>query len=176
MKKKLLIYTILILVIIVAIPFVMQTFKFIRTFNNLTRLDIEETPYKVKDSVVVLINIKTNELESIKFNGITLINFWASWCQPCIDEQPSLELFQKKEKDVRVLQFSFDGIEKLKNVLIENQWTLPAYFIDDTSIFKKPVILPLTLLLQKDTVRKIFYGAKDWQTVDFRKFLKDTEK
>jgi len=41
---------------------------------------------------------------------IVVLNFWATWCPPCIDEMPSLELLQKKfqGKDVTVLAVSLD--------------------------------------------------------------------
>ncbi len=39
-----------------------------------------------------------------------LVNFWATWCQPCIDEVPSLEDLARKIKgtDLRLLAVSVD--------------------------------------------------------------------
>ena len=41
---------------------------------------------------------------------IVILNFWATWCPPCVDEMPSLEQLQKKfqGKDVTVLAVSLD--------------------------------------------------------------------
>jgi cytochrome c biogenesis protein CcmG/thiol:disulfide interchange protein DsbE len=41
---------------------------------------------------------------------IVVLNFWATWCPPCVDEMPSLELLQKKFKGtgVTVLAVSVD--------------------------------------------------------------------
>jgi peroxiredoxin len=41
---------------------------------------------------------------------IVVLNFWATWCLPCVDEMPSLEHLQKKfeGKDVTVLAVSVD--------------------------------------------------------------------
>ena len=39
-----------------------------------------------------------------------LINFWATWCPPCIEEMPSLELFYRKyqKENMTVLAVSID--------------------------------------------------------------------
>jgi len=41
---------------------------------------------------------------------IVVLNFWATWCPPCVDEMPSLEHLQKRfqGKDVTVLAVSLD--------------------------------------------------------------------
>jgi cytochrome c biogenesis protein CcmG, thiol:disulfide interchange protein DsbE len=41
---------------------------------------------------------------------IVVLNFWATWCPPCVDEMPSLEQLQRKfqGKDVTVLAVSLD--------------------------------------------------------------------
>ncbi|MCX2744273.1 TlpA disulfide reductase family protein [Mangrovivirga sp. M17] len=51
----------------------------------------------------------------------TFINFWASWCPPCLAEMPSIEkLYQKTEnRNIRFLMISsdqnFDKATQLKN-------------------------------------------------------------
>lgn len=46
-----------------------------------------------------------------QFRGkIVVLNFWATWCPPCVDEMPSLEQLQKKFQgtDVTILAVSVD--------------------------------------------------------------------
>ena len=50
------------------------------------------------------------------FGGkVLVLNFWASWCPPCVEEAPLLEAFQRamKEHGVVVLGVSIDTNEKL---------------------------------------------------------------
>ncbi len=50
-----------------------------------------------------------------KFGGkLLVLNFWASWCQPCVEEEPSLEAFQRAyaSKGVVVVGVSADRIDK----------------------------------------------------------------
>lgn len=50
------------------------------------------------------------------FGGkVLVLNFWASWCPPCVEETPSLEAFQKVmgPEGVVVLGVSIDANEKL---------------------------------------------------------------
>ena len=42
---------------------------------------------------------KKIKLENYLSNGPVLINFWATWCAPCIKEMPYLDQFEKKYKD-----------------------------------------------------------------------------
>ncbi len=55
------------------------------------------------------------------FGGrLLVLNFWATWCPPCLEEMPSLDVFQKRFKDdgVVVLAISVDEEEEAyRNVL-----------------------------------------------------------
>ena len=40
------------------------------------------------------------KLDIKEFNGslLLLLNFWATWCEPCKEEMPSLDRLQNKSK------------------------------------------------------------------------------
>lgn len=63
-------------------------------------------------------NLMTDRGRSISptnFGGkLLVLNFWASWCPPCIQEEPSLQAFQRAyaSKGVVVLGVSADRIDK----------------------------------------------------------------
>lgn len=57
-----------------------------------------------------------------KFGGkLLVLNFWASWCQPCIEETPSLSAFaeQYADKGVVVLAVSVDKDEQAYRKFVE---------------------------------------------------------
>ncbi len=51
---------------------------------------------------------------------IYVINFWATWCKPCVKELPYFEQIQAqyKNKNVEVILVSLDDIKKLNNKVI----------------------------------------------------------
>ena len=47
-------------------------------------------------SDITFLNIKNKELYLNDYKGnLVLLNFWATWCAPCKDEMPSLDLLTK---------------------------------------------------------------------------------
>lgn len=76
---------------------------------------------------------KTTEIkiESINYDGLELllnkndnktyvINFWATWCKPCVEELPAFEQLQKNydNKNVEVILVSLDFPNQLESRLI----------------------------------------------------------
>ena len=61
------------------------------------------------------------KLTPASFGGrVLVLNFWATWCQPCVAEVPSLNQFAKATADsgVVVLGISIDKNEKLYNAFL----------------------------------------------------------
>ncbi|MCG6886442.1 MAG: TlpA family protein disulfide reductase [Proteobacteria bacterium] len=64
-----------------------------------TQLDSRLQPYRgnIHPQPILLQDARGHRFELKNFrNRITLINFWASWCPPCVDEIPSLNRLKKK--------------------------------------------------------------------------------
>jgi peroxiredoxin len=62
------------------------------------------------------------------FGGrLLVLNFWATWCPPCIEEIPSLDMFQQRMKDkgVVVLAISVDKNPQIYKRFLER--TRPAF-------------------------------------------------
>jgi thiol-disulfide isomerase/thioredoxin len=99
-----------------------------------------------------------------------LINFWATWCAPCVKEMPSLDRLQAamgKEKFV-ILPLSLDGPSKPKVVPFykdRNLANLGIYFDKGRKVMQKLdiSILPTSILVDP-TGRELgrLEGEADW--------------
>ena len=64
-------------------------------------------PEFAPDFALVDLDGKTHRLESYRGKRVVL-NFWASWCGPCISEIPAFSRFAKEHPEVPVLGLSTD--------------------------------------------------------------------
>ena len=112
-------------------------------------------------------------LESTR-GQVVLINFWATWCPPCVAEMPS---FQKLVDDygdtVAFLFVAEDDPEKVKGFLRKQDYRLPVYFNDSNppSIFQSSAI-PVTYIIDKRghiVVSKT--GTANWNSEKTRELL-----
>ncbi len=79
---------------------------------------------------------RLDSLLSSKTDKTLVVNFWATWCKPCIKELPYFEAAQTKYKgDIRVILVSLDFPEKLESQLIpfvlENDIQSQVLLLDD---------------------------------------------
>ncbi len=77
--------------------------------------------YKSKGVEIPIYNFKDFEpLLSIDDEKIRIINFWATWCKPCVSELPYFELINSKysNKGVEVILVSLDLADQIESKLI----------------------------------------------------------
>lgn len=95
-----------------------------------------------------------------------VVNFWATWCAPCVKELPYFEKLSKENKDLKVitvsLDFEKDFETKLKSFLKKKQYTFVTTFLaaKDYNNWISKVdenwsgSIPATLIINKD--KRIF--------------------
>ena len=123
---------------------------------NLKNLVIHKDPKKLENINFKNVNNNIVNLSEFK-NSLIIINFWATWCAPCIEEMPSLNKLQSNPdfKNLKVIPINVgrDSIEKSKNFFkklkINN---LDIYFDEDIELSTKFLLrgLPTTIFINKN--------------------------
>ncbi|WP_215395597.1 TlpA disulfide reductase family protein [Rheinheimera oceanensis] len=97
---------------------------------------------------------------------IMLVNFWASWCGPCIQEMPALDKLAQKYQMLGVQVWGVNvenDSAAAKAYLSKVQVAFPILFDVDNSVSKdyRVEAMPTTVILDKDgKVRSVHRGYK----------------
>ena len=87
-----------------------------------------------------------------EFLGKTIvINYWAIWCAPCIEEIPELAALAANHDDIEVFGVNFDmpDSETLRQQIHDLKVTFPVFDSDPYARFgiQRPEVLPTTLII-----------------------------
>ena len=107
---------------------------------------------------ITFLDIKNNELNLNDYRGnLILLNFWATWCAPCKEEMPSLDLLQVNQdlNNLKIFPINVgqDNNEKasqfFKELKIKN---LKLYFDSPVTLAKKFGLrgIPTSILFNKN--------------------------
>ena len=134
---------------------------------------------KKYDSLTFL-DSKNNQVSLDDFNGnLILINFWATWCAPCKEEMPSLDLLKINPKlgNLKIFPINVgnDNLEKSQKFFEElNINHLELYFDSSLILTKKFLIrgIPTSVLINKDGNEFArIVGSIDFQNEKFVEWL-----
>ena len=115
------------------------------------------------------------------FRGkVVLVNIWATWCRPCIDEMPSMEkLYQEfKDGDFEILAVSIDalGADVVTPFMQKYNLTFPALIDKEGKIRISYGVtgIPESFIIDQNggLVKKII-GAADWSSVEVLNFFQN---
>jgi len=119
---------------------------------------------------------RTVELNQYR-GQIVVLNFWATWCPPCVEEMHSLVEMQRrmKAKGVTVVAVSIDVDENAYKLFLK-QHGVDLLTVRDPKQ-KVPVLYgttgwPETFIIdRKGVMRRKFIGAVDWTEPEITEFL-----
>ena len=179
-KKNLLIISVLIIAgIFLFIPgvktFLKDAFFPIADIENALKLDDKDYDIALKG-----MNVPDANLKDFKDKKTVFLNFWGTWCPPCIKEWPSIQKLYDSENGTVdfVLIAVQDDEAKVKAFLEKNKYTVPVY-IAESPLSKNvlPSVFPTTFLLDIDgRILMKETSTKDWNTPAVHQFIKNVQR
>jgi len=101
------------------------------------------------------------------------INYWATWCKPCVTELPDLDKFYlaNKDKNVVVIGVNFDQIPAKQVRAFANKLAITFPLLKSFPLKKygleHPTILPTTFVIGPDgKAREALYGPQTYASLE----------
>jgi thiol-disulfide isomerase/thioredoxin len=118
---------------------------------------------------------------------IVILNFWASWCVPCLVEFPSMVSLKNKFNDEEVLVLGINGDEekplmKIKKIQKKYGLNFPIIKDEEGKILNDFLVssLPMSIIFFKGKVYKVTKGSMNFNSEEliskFKEIIKSTRK
>lgn len=124
----------------------------------------------------VLEDLEGNQVSFSDFkNEVVFVNFWATWCPPCIAEMPDIHSLYESSKDsVTFIMISLDKDEKKALDFIDRKgFDFPVYFLRSglPSMYNIHSI-PTTYVIDKEGIIQVEnHGMAKYNTKKFKSLL-----
>lgn len=106
---------------------------------------------------------------------VVVLNLWATWCAPCVQELPSLLALQHQMPGITVVGVSTDQDEDVyRHFLTQHHVDLLTVRDSDQRInaLYGTVQIPETYIIDRSgTLRRKFIGAQDWTSAEITSYL-----
>jgi cytochrome c biogenesis protein CcmG, thiol:disulfide interchange protein DsbE len=133
------------------------------------QLDIPAPDFAVSDG--------TSSIHLANYRGkVVLVNFWASWCEPCLEELPSLLQLHRDMPNLAILAVSIDEDPEAYSTFLVQRHVDLITVRDPTESAAKLFhtdMWPETYAIDRNgVIRRKFVGPQDWSSPEIRSFLK----
>ncbi len=132
---------------------------------------------KLPDFTLGVFQGKLVQFSSLK-GKIFLINFWATWCDACVKEIPSIiklyETYKKLGFEILMVDLDDKPEKVLPSAIVDFGFTGPVYLDPNSTLSDLFDVhaIPLTVILSKDReVLLIESGERNWNRSDVRSLV-----
>jgi len=147
---------------------------------DIKNIVINKYPKSYKNITFKDINNKNIKLENFR-SKLVILNFWATWCVPCLEELPSLDLLQSKKElnNLKIFPINIGQEDLLKSKLFFSKLkikNLDIYYDPSINLTKKFLLrgIPTTILINKEGKEFArIVGSIDFSDKKFIKWLKN---
>ncbi len=107
---------------------------------------------------------------------VVLLNFWATWCAPCIAEMPSLEAMQQELPQVKVVAVDTDDDIANYRTYLQRR-PVPFLTVFDaagrSNLMYGTFRFPESYLIDKHgVIRRKFISSQDWTSPEIEDFMR----
>ncbi len=149
------------------------------SFSGLVYYSMRDTSAK-EGKPAPTFSLTTDQGRSVtptSFGGkVLVLNFWASWCPPCVEEVPSLNQFQRRFADSGVVVVAV-SIDKNPNKYRSFLHKIPVAFqtADDPQAHVSSEYgtfqIPETYIIKDGVVVRKFPEAENWMSDDLTQYV-----
>lgn len=155
----------------------------VSTAGQLSPSQERNTHYEKLFSEVSLDTISGNKLNLSKITSpVVIVNFWASWCAPCLKEIPSfVEIVKKFGDKVKIIGVNNDEDNakgKVAKLSKEYGINYPIFIDNNNELTEKFMIstIPVTIVYVNGKVAKLFTEEYNFTSDEFISFLEESSK
>jgi thiol-disulfide isomerase/thioredoxin len=140
--------------------------------------ELSESEYRSANYNLPLLSLNDEVSTLSEYKGKTIfLNFWATWCPPCIAEMPNIQsLYEDVNSDrIQFVMVSLDeDHQKARNYLERKEYTFPVFFLNG----RKPgtynsSVVPTTYIISPDgEIVSERRGMANYNTSTFKEFLR----
>ena len=143
------------------------------------KLNIERPKEKVPAPNFTLEDLNGRKVGLKGLKGkVIFLNFWATWCAPCVQEMPTMEKLHKTfgQKGLTVLAVNYrEDAKEVKKFFSKYKLTFIALLDLDGKVSERYRTwgLPVTVIINKrgEIVAKVI-GSRDWHSSDAKEFFR----
>jgi len=119
-------------------------------------------------------NATTVHLASYR-GRVVLLNFWATWCGPCVEEMPSLLALHHQLPDLAIVAVSVDEDPRAYSQFLARHHVDLITVRDPgqraAQLFHSKMWPETYVIERQGVIRRKFIGAQDWSSPEIRSYL-----